>query len=169
MTTPPTVPSASVPDADGRVGGPPSPRLPAQVDAAAERPEAPAGWTKRPVVPPAVVGLVGWAAGFLILGGLYLTAWLVGPAFLALIIVIAISPVQTWLLGRGWPSWLTTLTLVVSGVSLLLLFAGGIVVSIAHPAAPLPQYAGRSAQLMQSLSGSLQRFGVEPGQLKQAV
>jgi predicted PurR-regulated permease PerM len=158
-----------VPDADGRVGGPPSPRLPAQVDAAAERPVAPAGSTERPVVPPAVVGLVGWAAGFLILAGLYFTAWLVGPAFLALIIVIAISPVQTWLLGRGWPSWLTTLTLVVSVVSLLLLFAVVIVVSIAQLAALLPQYAGRSAELMQSLSGSLQRFGVEPGQLKQAV
>ena len=51
--------------------------------------------------------LVGDAAGFLVLGGIYFTAWLVGPVFLALIIVIAISPVQSWLLRRGWPGWLT--------------------------------------------------------------
>src|SRR3954454_10307428 len=164
MTTPPTVPPASVKGSDGRAGGPPAPRLPAQVDAAAEPPAAGAGSTERPVMPRAVVTLVGWAAGFLILAGLYFTAWLVGPVFLALIIVIAVSPVQSWLLGRGWPSWLTTLVLVVSVVSLLLLFAVVIVVSIAQLAALLPQYAGRSAQLMQSLSGSLQRFGVEPGQ-----
>ena len=47
---------------------------------------------ERPAFPRAVVMLVGWAAGFLVLAGIYFTAWLVGPAFLALIIVIAISP-----------------------------------------------------------------------------
>jgi len=123
-------------------------------------------------MPRAVVTLVGWAAGFLILAGLYFTAWLVGPVFLALIIVIAVSPVQSWLLRRGppsWPSWLTTLVLVTFVVGLLLLFALVIVVSIAQLAALLPQYADQSSELMKSLSGSLQQFGVKPGQLQQAV
>ena len=30
-------------------------------------------------------------------------AWLIGPAFLALIIVIAVTPVQRWLRTKGWP------------------------------------------------------------------
>src|SRR4051794_37786501 len=169
MTTPPTVPPASVKGSDGRAGGPPAPRLPAQVDAAAEPPAGRAGSTERPVMPRAVVTLVGWAAGFLILAGVYFTAWLVGPVFLALIIVIAVSPVQSWLLRHGWPSWLTTLVLVVLVVGLLLLFALVIGVSIAQLAALLPQYADQSGKLMQALSSSLQQFGVKPGQLQQAV
>src|SRR4051812_10213313 len=89
-------------------------------------------------LPRALVMLVGCAAAFLVLGGLHLTAWLVGPVFLALIIVIAISPVQSALLRRGWPGWLTTLVLVVLVVGLLLLFAVVVVVSIARLAALLP-------------------------------
>src|SRR3954452_17569428 len=138
MTTTPTVPPASAQGSDGRAGGPPAPRVPAQVDATGGRPIAAAGSTERPVVPRAVVTLVGWAAGFLILAGVYFTAWLVGPVFLALIIVIAVSPVQSWLLRHGWPSWLTTLVLVVLVIGLLLLFALVIVVSIAQLAALLP-------------------------------
>jgi AI-2 transport protein TqsA len=124
---------------------------------------------ERLVLPRAVVMLLGSASGFLVLAGLYFTAWLVGPAFLALIIVIAISPVQSWLRRHGWPDWLTTLVLVVLVVGLLLLFALVIVVSIARLAALLPQYADRADELLQSLASSLEQFGVEPEQLQQAV
>jgi AI-2 transport protein TqsA len=124
---------------------------------------------ERPVLPRAFVMLVGCAAGFLVLGGIYLTAWLVGPLFLALMIVIAISPVQSALLRRGWPGWLTTLVLVVLVVGLLLLFAVVIIVSIARLAALLPTYSDQASSLMTSLSKSLEKFGVEPGQLQKAV
>jgi AI-2 transport protein TqsA len=146
-------------------GGPPA-ESPAQVDRGTPEIAPP---REQPAFPRAVVMLVGWAAGFLILGGVYFTAWLVGPAFLALIIVIAISPVQSWLRRRGWPAWLTTLVLVVLVVGLLLLFAVVIVVSIARLATLLPQYADRADDLLQSLAASLQQFGVAPGQLQEAV
>jgi AI-2 transport protein TqsA len=113
--------------------------------------------------------LVGAASAFLVLAGVHFIAWLLGPAFLALIIVIAIRPVQSWLRRRGWPGWLTTLVLVVLVVGLLLLFALVIVVSIARLAALLPQYADRADELLQNLAGSLEQFGVAPEQLQQAV
>src|SRR5688572_27290621 len=146
MTTPPTVPPAALEGSGGPAGEAPAPRAPAQVDGAAGAPVAPTASAGRPVVPGAVVALVGCAAVFLILAGLYFTAWLVGPAFLALIIVIAIAPVQSWLLRHGWPSWLTTLVLVILVSALLLAFAVVIVVSIAQLAALLPQYADRSGE-----------------------
>jgi AI-2 transport protein TqsA len=129
----------------------------------------PSGLGERPGLPRAFVMLVGCAAAFLVLGGIYLTAWLVGPLFLALMIVIAISPVQSALLRRGWPGWLTTLVLVVLVVGLLLLFAVVIIVSIARLAALLPTYSDQASSLMTSLSKSLEKFGVEPGQLQKAV
>jgi AI-2 transport protein TqsA len=140
--------------------------LPAEVDPALRRTARP---SSRPALPRSVVMLVGTASAFLVLAGLYFTAWLVGPAFLALIIVIAISPAQSWLRRRGWPEWLTTLTLVVLVISLLLSFALVIIVSIARLAALLPQYADEADDLMQSLAGSLEQFGVEPQQMQDAV
>jgi AI-2 transport protein TqsA len=124
---------------------------------------------ERPVLPRALVMLVGTASAFLVLAGIYFTAWLIGPVFLALIIVIALSPVQSSLRRRGWPSWSTTLVLVVCVVGLLVLFALVIVVSIARLAALLPQYADRADDLLQSLASSLERFGVAPEQLQAAA
>ena len=40
--------------------------------------------------------LLGAGAAVLVLGGIRATAWLIGPAFLALIVVIALYPVQAW-------------------------------------------------------------------------
>jgi AI-2 transport protein TqsA len=171
MTTPVTAGPGSGPSQPAEVDhaeveGLPAADLLGQV--VADAPDAPA-LRVRPVLPRALVMLVGSASAFLVLAGLYFTAWLVGPVFLALIIVIAISPVQCWLRRRGWPAWLTTLVLVVLVVGLLLLFALVIVVSIARLAALLPQYADRADGLLQSLAGSLGQFGVEPAQLQQAV
>src|SRR5215218_3953551 len=141
----------------------------ATTDAGSQATSAPSRPGERPTLPRAFVMLVGCAAAFLVLGGLYVTAWLVGPVFLALIIVIAISPVQSALLRRGWPGWLTTLVLVVLVAGLLLVFAVVIVVSLARLAALLPTYSAHADSLMTSLAGSLQQFGVEPGQLQNAV
>ena len=143
-------------------------RLPAHADIE-QAPAVDAAPTRRPVLPGVVVLLVGFACGFLILAGFYFTAWLVGPVFLALMIVIAIAPVQSYLLRHGWPAWLSTLVLVVLVVALLLLFALVIVVSIARLAELLPQYSDRADDLLQSLAGSLQQFGVDPKTLQDAV
>jgi AI-2 transport protein TqsA len=166
MTTKVTVAPASGQGPDAQDDGIVVSELPALVHpvvGTAARPDA------RPALPRSVVMLVGTAAAFLVLGGLYLTAWLVGPAFLALIIVIAVSPVQSWLRRRGWPGWLSTLILVVLVVGVLLTFALMFVVSIARLAALLPEYADEANQLTQSLAGSLQQFGVEPQQLQEGV
>jgi predicted PurR-regulated permease PerM len=113
--------------------------------------------------------LLGAAAAVLVLGGVRATAWLIGPAFLALIIVIALNPVQGWLRRHGWPAWLTTLVLVLLVVGLLVVFALVVVVSLARLATLLPQYADRADQLRQSVAGSLASFGVGPDQLQDAV
>ncbi len=113
--------------------------------------------------------LVGAGAAVLVLGGIRATAWLIGPAFLALVIVIALSPVQSWLRRHNWPAWLTTLVLVLLVVGVLVAFSLVVIVSLARLATLLPQYADRAAQLLQSLARSLAQFGVGPDQLQDAV
>jgi AI-2 transport protein TqsA len=120
-------------------------------------------------MPRSLVILLGAGAAVLVLAGVRAVAWLVGPIFLALIIVIALSPVQTWLRRRGWPAWLTTLVLVVLVSGVLVVLALVVVVSVARLAALLPQYADRSGDLLRSLATSLEGLGVEPEQLEDAV
>ena len=57
----------------------------------------------------------GLAAALVMVAGVRAMARLIGPAFLALRIVIAISPVQGWLLRKGLPRWLSVLALVRQG------------------------------------------------------
>jgi AI-2 transport protein TqsA len=113
--------------------------------------------------------LLGAGAAVLVLGGVRATAWLIGPVFLALIVVIAIYPVQVWLRRHNWPAWLTTPILVLLVIGLLVSFALVVVVSLARLAALLPQYADRADQLLASVAGSLSSFGVGPDQLQGAV
>jgi predicted PurR-regulated permease PerM len=73
----------------------------------------------RPLLLRALVMLLGAAAAVVVLGGVRATAWLIGPAFLALVLVIALSPVQSWLRRHDWPGWLTTIVLIVAVIGLL--------------------------------------------------
>jgi len=113
--------------------------------------------------------LLGAGAAVLVLGGVRATAWLIGPMFLALIVVIALYPVQASLRRHNWPGWLTTLVLVLLVVGLLASFVLIVVVSLAQLAALLPQYADRADDLLQSLSGGLSSVGAPAGQLDEAV
>ena len=123
----------------------------------------------RPVMPRSLVILLGAGSAVLVLAGIRSVAWLIAPAFLALMIVIAISPVQNALRRHGWPAWLSTLVLVLLVVGVLVVLGLVIVVSIARLAALLPQYADQADKTLHSLESSLKGFGVDPAQLKQAV
>src|SRR3954453_23959365 len=133
-----------------------------------EAPPAPR-WRRGPVLPRAMVMLVGAGAAVLVLAGVRAVAWLIGPAFLALMIVIALSPVQSWLRRKGWPAWLTPLVLVLLVLGVLVVFALVIVVSLARLAGLLGQYTDRADDLQNALASSLTKFGVEPGQLQDAA
>jgi AI-2 transport protein TqsA len=151
--------------ADGEVAVP-VPAAPAASSAAFPSTTGP---ERRPLLPRALVMLLGAGAAVLVLAGVRSIAWLIGPAFLALIIVIALSPVQTWLRRHRWPAWLTTLVLVLLVVGLLVVLSLVVVVCLARLADLLPQYADRADQLLASLAGSLASYGVGPDQLQHAV
>ena len=57
---------------------------------------------RRGALPRALVILIGAAAAVVVVAGIQATAWLIGPAFMALIVVIAVAPVQGWLT----PPWM---------------------------------------------------------------
>jgi predicted PurR-regulated permease PerM len=124
---------------------------------------------RRGPLPRALVILIGAAAAVVVVAGVQATAWLIGPAFMALIVVIAVAPVQGWLLRRGWPGWATTLVVVLLVYAILLGLALGIIVSLARLGTELPQYASKAQGLVDSATAKLAALGVGPEQIKQAA
>jgi AI-2 transport protein TqsA len=122
-----------------------------------------------PVLPRALVVLLGAAAVVVVLAGVRAVAWLIGPIFMALIVVIAVAPVQSWLRRKGWPGWATTLVLVLLVFAVMLALALGIIFSMARLATELPQYAPSATDVVNSATAELAKLGVGPDQIKQAA
>ena len=84
--------------ADGIAVPPPAAQAGRGSAASSSDASAPATRRRRlEVIPRSLVMLLGAGAAVLVLGGVRATAWLIGPMFLALIVVIALTPVQAWL------------------------------------------------------------------------
>nr|WP_239155334.1 AI-2E family transporter [Amycolatopsis sp. FDAARGOS 1241] len=119
------------------------------------------------MLPRVLVILVGAAAVVITLAGVKAIAFLVAPAFLALVIVVTASPVQVWLLRKGWPRLLTTVALVTVVYAVILGLVFVVVVSLAQLATILPQYAARAADLLKHATDELARVGVGQQQLRE--
>jgi AI-2 transport protein TqsA len=113
--------------------------------------------------------LIGAATATVAVAGLRAVAWLVAPVFLALVVVIALAPVQGWLRRVGVPSWLATTVLLLLVWTVLLAFVALLVVSVAQLAALLPDYAGRAEILINDVVTALNDAGLVSGQLSDLV
>ncbi|HEY3686775.1 MAG TPA: AI-2E family transporter [Streptosporangiaceae bacterium] len=115
------------------------------------------------------VVLLGLAAGVVTLAGLHAVASIVGPAFLALTLAIAVSPVRAWLERHRMPAVVCVLAPVLLVIVLLLLVVGALAVSVARLATLLPTYADRFHTLVATAGRDLHKLGVDPAQVKHAL
>jgi AI-2 transport protein TqsA len=121
------------------------------------------------VIPRWLLLLVGAAAATVAVAGLKAISWLVGPVFLALVVVIALAPVQRWLRRHGAPRWLATAVLLILVWGVLLSFVGLLVLSVAQMAALLPNYADQAQTLITGVVHDLNDAGIVSGQLSDLV
>lgn len=123
------------------------------------------GGAVRGGLPRALVLLLGAASTVVVAAGLHAAAWLVGPLFLALVIVITLHPAQVRLRRWGVPGWAATALLVVLVYSVLVVLAGVIVVSVAQLATVLPAYAATANGMLAAALSALDELGVGTGQI----
>jgi AI-2 transport protein TqsA len=116
-----------------------------------------------------LVILLGAAAATVAVAGLREIAWLVAPVFLALVVVIALAPVQGLVRRMGAPRWLATMVLLVLVWLVLLAFVALLVLSIAQLAALLPDYADRAQALLDNAVSDLNQAGIVTGRLSDLV
>jgi predicted PurR-regulated permease PerM len=121
------------------------------------------------VLPRSVTLAIGGAGAVVTVAGVRSLDWLLGPVFLALMLVVAVAPVRTWLLRRGTPRRLATVGVLLVLYTVLIGLVAVIVVSAARLAALLPGYAGRAGQLLADLQAELARRGFGPTQVNDLV
>jgi predicted PurR-regulated permease PerM len=113
--------------------------------------------------------LAGAAAATVAVAGLRAVAWLIAPVFLALVVVIALAPVQSWLRRIGVPRALATAVLLLLVWTVLLVFVALLVLSVAQFAALLPDYSDRAEILIGGVVNDLNNAGLVSGQLSDLI
>jgi predicted PurR-regulated permease PerM len=99
-------------------------------------------------LPRGLLVLLSMAGAVVAVAGLRSASGIVGPAFLALMIVITIHPLLAWLQRHRVPGWLAVvLTMLVAYVSLVAL-AAALVFSVARLATLLPSYQPQFTSLV---------------------
>ncbi|GAA4935194.1 putative PurR-regulated permease PerM [Actinomycetospora succinea] len=107
--------------------------------------------------------MLGAACVVIVIAGLQAGAWLIAPILLALVIVIAVSPVQSWLRRIGVPGWLTVLSMVLVIFAVVVGLVVLLVASVGQLVALVPQYADRTQNITNQVTNLLHRVGFDPG------
>jgi AI-2 transport protein TqsA len=120
-------------------------------------------------LPRGLLVLLSIAGVVVAVAGLRSASGIVGPAFLALMIVITIHPLLAWLQRHRVPGWLAVvLTMLVAYTSLVAL-AAAMVFSVARLATLLPTYQPQFTTLVDQFTRWLGERGVTQEQIDAAV
>ena len=117
-----------------------------------------------PLLPRAVLIIVGLAATMVVAIGLNRLSSVIGPTFLALVLTITAAPIRTYLVGRGLPSWVGALAAIAAVATGVVVFVALLVIAVARFAGLVPQYADQAAELTGSVKEWLASLGVAPEQ-----
>lgn len=113
--------------------------------------------------------LAGLATATIAIAGLRAIAWLAAPLLLALVVVVGLMPVSSWLRRHGAPRWVATTVLLVLVWAVLLGFVTLLVISVAQLAALLPDYSERAQELIDGVVNDLNDAGIVSGQFSDLV
>lgn len=119
----------------------------------------------RVLLPRGLVVVLGAAGLVIAVAGMREIGWMLGPMFLALMLVIAVSPVQTWMLRHGVPRWVSTLSILLILYSVILALVGVLAISVAQLVNLLPSYSGRATTLLDSATKQLAVWGYSKDQI----
>lgn len=111
-------------------------------------------------LPRALTILLGLAAAVVVILGARELAWLIGPVFLALVIVLLVHPLHTWLRHKKLPESVALVVLLLAIFGVLVVLGSILVLAIGRLVTVLPQYAAEADGLVNSLREFLVSQGI---------
>jgi predicted PurR-regulated permease PerM len=137
----------------------------------AETADAPNNFAEQWPLPRGFSVLLTAAAAIIVVAGMRSFASSIGPIFLALVIVVVVSPLQRGLLRRGAPSWLAMLALLVASFGVLVLIVGALVWSTTQLVGLLasPEYTSQLSDAQADVAEQLERLNVSGDDLQQTL
>ncbi|WP_319804068.1 AI-2E family transporter [Nocardioides dongkuii] len=121
--------------------------------------------SERPGLPRGLVVLLGLAAAFLVISGMRTSAGLIGPAFLALVLTIAVHPLRVRLDRHVW-GWASTVLCLLLVTAVMIGLAVSIVAATAKFATLLRRYEDDFNDMVSDGIRLLERAGVSTEQIR---
>lgn len=112
-----------------------------------------------------IIGL-GLAAGVIIAAGIHAVPNILGPIFLALVLIITVDPLRAWMIRHGAPRWLATLVVIIGVFAIIIGLIAATVIGIAQFATILPQYADKFQAGIANLQTWLATLGINQATLE---
>jgi predicted PurR-regulated permease PerM len=111
-------------------------------------------------LPRGTIVLLTAAGAVLVIAGLHQIAGIVAPIFLALVLTVAVHPLEGVLRRWGAAPWAATVLTLATIYLILIALAGAAAFSVARLATELPQYAGRAQELLDKAGQALAHLGI---------
>jgi predicted PurR-regulated permease PerM len=125
---------------------------------------APPGTLARPIVI-----LLGLASMVVAVAGIRAFRDTLGPAFLALVLVVTVHPLRARLCGRGAPGWVGIIAVMATIYAILIGLVTALIVSAARLITLLPDYGTQFDNLLDRAAQWLEDLGVQPEQASATV
>lgn len=122
-------------------------------------------WT----IPRGLIVLLTLAAAVISIAGARALSSLLGPLFLALMLTIAVQPIQTWVQRRWASVWGGLLAAVAAAFAILLGLIGALALSVAQLATELPNYTDTFDDLISGVSSWMRSVGIDEDRISSAL
>ncbi|WP_068024975.1 AI-2E family transporter [Nocardia mexicana] len=116
-------------------------------------------------IPRGLIVVLAIAAAVIAIGGIKAFSEVLAPTFLALMLTVAVQPLQRWAQRRGLPAWLGMVLALLAVWLILILLLGALILSAAQLATELPQYSDRVSDLLSGIRSALSDAGVNTDQI----
>ena len=120
-------------------------------------------------LPRGLIVVLGLAAAVVVIGGMRAVPDIIGPIFLALVLVITVEPVRGWIMRLGAPRWLATLAVILVIYAILIGMVVAAIVGAAQFASILPQYSAQISEQLSGLTSWLSSMGVSRESVQAAL
>ena len=120
-------------------------------------------------LPRGLIIILGLAAGVVVAAGIHSIPNILGPVFMAVVLVVTVDPIRSGLIRKGAPKWLATLAVILGIYAIVIGLFAAAIIGIAQLAALMPQYADQFQAQLDGFKSWLSSMGVTQADIQKAV